>query len=212
MTRDIKAALLPDPPASARNPRHERSRRHHLAHELVEQLSAKKRLAASRSISCSSENPKIQVSSSVARMERYHRLDRKAHAIILSYHYPSRTASAIPCQRISPPSAKTRTSRRRKTDCHHGRREYSVLNPQSRLRLCPLHQLIAHDHKAVVREEFTRQADAYAAARDHQRGSSRALSRRDHPAPTESRLEVATGPDTSRWRWRRDAAKWWGST
>jgi hypothetical protein len=39
-------------------------------------------------------------------MERYHRLDRKAHAIILSYHYPSRNCKRHPLPaHIARPSA-----------------------------------------------------------------------------------------------------------
>jgi len=43
--------------------------------------------------------------------------------------------------------------------------------------------------------------------RDHQRGSLARLSRRDQSCATDRALEVATGPDTSRWRWGGDAGE-----
>jgi ubiquinone/menaquinone biosynthesis C-methylase UbiE len=53
----------------------------------------------------------------------------------------------------------------------------------------------SHDHNAVVREEFTRQADAYAAApviTDADRLAR--LVRAINPQPLERAVEVATGP------------------
>src|SRR5208337_4832637 len=123
------------------------------------QLSARKRLAASRSISCSSENPKSNFS-----FLRLVSGARWAGTQIFSYHQRFR-----PCKR----------ARRRPIIGEAGAHMVSGSN----------------DHKAVVREEFTRQAEAYAEAapiKDPER--LKRLVEAVNPRSDARVLEVATGP------------------
>jgi len=99
-------------------------------------------------------------------MERYHRLDRKAHAIILSYHYPSRNCKRHPLPAQSPPVRGKRNSRTAQNPiATTRRREYSVLihNRGYAYVLC-INIIRPRPIKAVFARTFTRQADAYAAA------------------------------------------------
>lgn len=70
------------------------------------------------------------------------------------------------------------------------------------------------EHKALVREEFTRQADAYASApviTDAER-LARLVGAAD-PGPDDRALDISRpAPATSRWRSRSDVAKLLGST
>jgi hypothetical protein len=70
------------------------------------------------------------------------------------------------------------------------------------------------DHKAIVREEFTRQANAYANAAiitDEDR-LVRLVAAIDPEGAVSAQSKSQPGLVMSRWRWRRDAAKWSGST
>jgi ubiquinone/menaquinone biosynthesis C-methylase UbiE len=110
-------------------------------------------------------------------MDRYCRLGLDARH--LSYHYPSRN-----CKRHPTPARTIATVRA----------PLATISSEASTAVKKVKKS-GRDHKAVVREEFTRQADAYAAAPAITSEDRLArLAAAMDPAPNDRALEVATGP------------------
>src|ERR1700730_5442102 len=106
---------------------------------LVGQLSARKRLAASRSISCSSENPKSNLRASVLSMGILRLETAQIHV-----------------------SGSTKGFKRASGGNPVTARVTSLIRAREPREWVPVHRKM--EHKDLVREEFTRQANDYAIA------------------------------------------------